>query len=199
MTHKLLPTTATVPQWPKDFYFRDTFICPSKIWQQLFFHLLQLQVLLFWSNFGYPLRERKIQYTNVIVLSAAVQILGVPDHAIAWWSTMQAGQEARRSRRAIMQLLSPTACCPLQPLFSVWQSLQNLLTGGKGQNCQAQTYKTSYYPESFWSRSNSIWTAEAFLIPCVINTTPTPRWRKRDDHSHCWVRWLIIFFLFAYR
>lgn len=188
MTHKLLPTTATAPQWPKDFFFKKVFIYPSKICQQL-----QLQVLRFWSNFGYPLRERKTQYNNVIVLSAALQILAVPDHAMAWWSTKQAGQEATRSRRAILQPISPEGCCPLQSLFSVWQSLQNLLTCGKGQNCQAQIYKTPYCPESFWSGSNSIWTAEAFLLPHVINRTPIPKWRKRDDHSHCWLRWLIFF------
>lgn len=156
-------------------------------------------MLLFRSDFGYPLRERKTQYANVTVLSAPVQILAIPAHAMAWWSTTQAGQEARKSKRAIMQPLSRAAYCPLQPLSFVWQSLQNLLTCGKGQNCQAQTHKISYCPESLWSRSSGIWTAEASLFPHVRDRTPTPWWRKRDEHSHCWLWWPIIFFLFAHR
>lgn len=36
-----------------------------------------------------------------------------------------------------------------------------------------------------WGRSNSSLTTEAFVLPYVIQGTPTRWWRRKNEHSHC--------------
>jgi len=82
------------------------------------------------------------------------------------------------------------SCSHSPCIFIIWKFFQNLLTNGNGidQTSKLEGINTSAYLKSFWSGSNSSWTAEAFLLPDVVQGTPTQWQRRKDEHSHCHLR-----------
>lgn len=89
--------------------------------------------------------------------------------------------------KVIMQLLSPAACCLLQPFLHIncWQFLQIPLTYGNGTNQphKVEGIKSSVYPKSFWSRSKSSWIAEASVLCGVMQGMPVAWPRKKNKLS----------------
>ena len=160
----------------------------SKIRQQLSFSN---------SNFGCSIliqlyafsQRRKYKCAIMLFTQLPLRFLINPAHAKAWRvlgdtpsgrseSTMQTGQVATESWRAIMQPLSPAAiifCLAVSSESANWW---------KWTKAPSWKEKTSAYPKTPPSRSNSSWTAEAFLLPGVIWGMPAPWWRKQDEHSH---------------